>query len=199
MPERFSVLQSGFISADNKNLVRPEDNGASGLEFDAYILNHPHSERGGEYFYHVGVDELYSKYCADQRVILDFDFREKYILAFYDALVLRSFMDWATLQNDQPHLSTLHTKFLLDTLSFVATGQREMQPESWDLLIDKSNNFDKSIGSKIDSSIFVARGMIPNNIVEFLQLWHYRPMGFADFVVTTGIIFARREGRKTVS
>ena len=73
MQNRYNILQSGFISLENKLLVTPQAND-SDLEFDAYILNKPYKGNENLYFYNKGVAEVYKEYNNDQRVSASFEF-----------------------------------------------------------------------------------------------------------------------------
>jgi len=214
MQNRYNILQSGFISLENKLLVTPQAND-SDLEFDAYILNKPYKGNENLYFYNKGVAEVYKEYNNDQRVSASFEFQEKAILSFMNALGTKTFAEWIELQNENVYLTTLHEKFIIDTLNFIAGEGRAMSAESWDLIIDKNNSFNKNSASKFDISkrfnskdiIFETTGyysertkvpLIPYNLPAMLQLWITRPLGFSDFIVTSNIIFGKKTDSKTV-
>lgn len=204
MADRYNVLQSGFMCVENPKLIRPTDQ-SSDLEFDAYILNKPYKVDSNIYFFHSGVNTCYNDYKLNQRLSLDFNFREKSILEFLDALGVPSLADWILIQNNNPHLSELDKRFLLDMLKFIISGKRDIQPESWDLLIDKSNPYNKTPSTPIDIAKYFKPGnsfdkdKVSFNIVDTLQEWLSMNMGFSDFIVTIGIIFGRRTGTKSLS
>jgi hypothetical protein len=214
MQNRYNILQSGFISLENKLLVTPQAN-SSDLEFDAYILNKPYKDNENLYFYNKGVAEVFSEYNDDQIVSTSFAFQEKAILSFMYALGTRTFAEWIELQNENVHLSALHEKFINDTLNFIAGDGRSMSADSWDLIIDKNNSFNKNSAGKFDISkrftpkdFLIERDgywpehtkvpLIPYNLPTMLQIWISRPLGFSDFLVTSNIIFGKKTDSKTV-
>lgn len=205
MQNRYNLLQSGFLSLENKLLVTPQRQD-SDLEFDAYILNKPYKNGDNVYFYHKGLDEIYKEYLADQRVSVKFDFQEKAILSFMDALSVNTFAEWVALQNNNPHLSSMHYRFILDTIAFMLGKGRSISADSWELLIDKDNVYSKKMAEKFNiSTLFDNRNTgtffdkLPFNLPAMLQCWISKPMGFSDFMVTAGIIFGQKAVRKSVA
>ena len=202
MITRENVLQSGFITPENVNLVRPSDK-ESDLEFDAYILNKPYQSSDNIYYYHRQVDSLYSEYKNNQKLSLDFDFREKTIMAVMDAIGSPTLMQWVDVQNKNPRLSKMHGMFLEDMLNFIAGKRRSVQAESWELLIDKNNTYDKKTFEKIDVRKYFSMrpelGKIQINLSATLSSWLSQPMGFSDMIVCMGIVFGKQEGNKSVS
>lgn len=196
-----NVLQSGFICPENANLVRPTDK-ESDLEFDAYILNKPYQNSDNIYYYHRQLDSLYTEYKKDQRLSLDFDFREKVIMAVMDAVHTPTLAQWVDMQNSNPRLSSLHSAFVEDMLKFITGKQRSVQPESWELLIDKNNTYDKKTYKKIDIrnyfTVNYQTDRAPMNLSGTLSKWLSRPMGFSDMIVTMGVIFSEQKGNKSL-
>ncbi len=196
-----NVLQSGFICPENANLVRPTDK-ESDLEFDAYILNKPYQNSDNIYYYHRQLDSLYTEYKKDQRLSLDFDFREKVIMAVMDAIHTPTLAQWVDMQNSNPRLSSLHSAFVDDMLKFITGKQRSVQPESWELLIDKNNTYDKKTYKKTDIRNYFTVNYqvdrVPMNLSGTLSNWLSRPMGFSDMIVTMGIIFSEQKGNKNL-
>ena len=199
MLDKYSILQSGFLSLGNPKLTRPTEQ-PSDMSFDAYILNKSFNIDTNVYFFHSALDHLYKEYKKDQRLSLDFDFREKVFIEFYDAIGMSTLEAWIDIQVNNPNLSVLHSKFLIDMLMFISGRTRTIQPENWELIISKDNSFNKSPFVKIKTSEFFNRdkGLIPGPIDEVLLDWISKPMGFSDFIVTIGIIFGRKNGVETV-
>lgn len=213
MQSRYNVLQSGYISTENPMLATPgtKDND---IEFDAYILNKPQKDNANLFFYHKLVEQVYSDYNKDQRLAKSFEFQEKAISAFMNALGSLNFATWCALQNDNPFLSDLHVRFIKDTACFIAGLGRQVQPESWMMILDRNNFFSKNIGQKIEiSKIFKSQTKdtfvlypsstmdnlnIPVETALLLNRWFSRPQGFADFMVTSKIIFGKQSPLKTV-
>lgn len=214
MQSRYNVLQSGFISTENPMLATPGTK-ESDIEFDAYILNKPQKDNSNLFFYHKGIEQVYSEYNKNQRLAASFEFQEKAILAFMNALGSLNFATWCALQNDNPFLSDMHVRFIKDTAGFIAGLGRQVQPESWMLILDRNNSFSKTIGQKIDiATIFRSQKYgafvpypaklddplnIPVETALLLNQWFSRPQGFADFMVTSKIIFGKQSTQKTAN
>jgi hypothetical protein len=132
-----------------------------------------------------------------------------------NALGTQTFAEWIDLQNENIYLNSLHEKFINDTLNFIAGEGRSVSAESWSLLIDKNNYFNKNSASKFNiakrfssNDYIIERNgydpeyttfpLIPYNLPTMLQLWITRPLGFSDFIVTSNIIFGRKTDLKTV-
>lgn len=213
MQNRYNVLQSGFISTENPMLATPGTKD-SDVEFDAYILNKPQKDTDNLFFYHKLVEQVYSEYNKNQNLAASFEFQEKAVLAFMNALGSLNFATWCALQNDNPFLSDMHVRFIKDTAGFIAGLGRQVQPESWMLILDRNNSFSKTIGQKIEmSTIFKSQTKdsyvlypkstqdhlnIPVETALLLKSWFSRPQGFADFMVTLKIIFGKQSTQKTV-
>jgi hypothetical protein len=208
MQNRYNILQSGFLSLENKQLLTPQAVNQD-LEFDAYILNKPYKDTENLFFYHKAISDLFDEYNADYRNSANFAFQEKFLIAFIDALSTQTFAQWIDLQFNNARLSEIHVKFLIDTLNFIRGMGRCISVDSWQLLIDKDNPYNKAAASKIelsdyfDSKDFIYENSlkldkIPYNLPLTLQCWITQPMGFSDLVVTADIIFGKKEKSKTL-
>lgn len=208
MQNRYNILQSGYLSLENKQLITPQAMNQD-LEFDAYILNKPYKDTENLFFYHKAITDLFEEYNTDFRIAANFAFQEKVILAFIDALSVQTFAQWIDLQFENPKLSEMHSKFLVDTLNFIKGKGRSMSVDSWQLLIDKDNPYNKASATKIQiSDYFKATDFIYSNHLEMdkipyslpltLQCWIRQPMGFSDLMVTADIIFGRKDQSKTL-
>lgn len=210
MQNRYNILQSGFITLENPLLLTPKSR-ESEFEFDAYILNKPLSDNENLFFYHKGVEELYEDYCKNTAAYACLEKQEAFILVALDAFSKLTFASWIALQNENPRITELHYEFIIDTLKFIQGHGRRMSIETWGLIIDKDNLFDKKMAKKFKLDEFfnasagaydVLEGSdvplynLPYKMADLLKIWLTRPMGFNDFVMTVSLIFGKRNSRK---
>lgn len=197
---KLPILQSGFLSYPNDNLVKPELYEKSVYEM---MLGKEHRAGNNINFYFDEVVSLYNQWSGNNSLLSNFGFREKIILAAMRAFGHGSIYSWLNMQNENANLSALHEKFIIDTLNFVGGKARSIQTSQWLRMVEVRH---QSSGIKLDVKGYfindaygsLARSpsplttYLPANLSEFLKLWLSQPKGFEDLLICLYIIFGNR-------
>jgi hypothetical protein len=141
------------------------------------------------------VIELWRKISNDVNHMSRFDFRESVLLTAKRAFNVdytetpNDFANWCTKQNQGLYLSSMHKKFVTDTISYIITGKRSLEPTVWYQILgaNPTNNKDKEY--KIDLSGLVD---IPATMSQTLVQWVSHHNGFADLIATLNVLFGER-------
>jgi len=192
---RYPLLQSGFISSTENGLSRPEAKNDSMYNF---VLNKEYLSSNNIFFYNENITKLYNNWCADNKLIQNFNFREEIIKAALVAFGEKSIYNWILLQSNSKNIGAMHAQFILETVKFVFGDPRSMQISQWIRLLDSSvsNNvteinvdtyFDKEKGNQNNISYH-----LPNSTIDFIKLWLAKPNGFEDLLISLFVIFGYR-------
>lgn len=190
--KKYPILQSGFTSMQNDGLTQGtfiKD------PFVDFAIDKDHLKPKNLYFYNDDVSKLYQEWSADSTLLRKFEFRERLLLAAIQSFGTNSFYDWVQLQSKPETTGNLHLQFLLETLDFIARGERQLNVVQWLSLLNadvktRSVNFefDKYFDqSKHNKTIFGNAGM-----VYILQEWTSRVDGFQDLLISLQVIFGSR-------
>lgn len=202
--DSLTILQSGFLSYPSTDLTTnfPVKD-TTVLQF--VNLSKPDNRSDNPYHYHKEVDAVYRAYMSDTKIIGDFDYRERVLTAAKHAFGSESLLAWCDIQRNSQFLTTMHRKFIEDTLGYIATGYRYVDPESWINLIEIRDVTD--VDKRIDyspSKHFETGGIYPSPVVagptsdlpkELLKCmvkWTSHPTGFTDLIYSLYIIFGKR-------
>jgi hypothetical protein len=138
------------------------------------------------------VEEIYNTYILDREKAKSFEFRESVLRCAMNTFGAYNFRQWFEAQYQNPSAGDLHGRFLLDTLQFLETGQRNMSIENWAAII------------VIDSSM-EPLGKLPEKAREFfglgskyqrdcdwptiIQCWCGMPSGLEDLIGSLHVLF----------
>lgn len=144
------------------------------------------------------VEEIYQSYMHDCASTASFEFRHKVLLCAFNAFGTDDFRLWFEMQYQNPSAGDLHGRFLVDTLHFLSTGQREMCLENWSRLLTLTASPD-DIGPvpEYARNYF---GQTQSNLsgrkvstTDAIESWCRKPTGFQDLVGTLHILFGSTE------
>lgn len=201
------LLQSGFVTENDSLLVKSEKHSESLLS-SIVSKNKNDSRKNSHLYYSEDVDKLYVKYNNDTSLEKNFDFREKVLLLFKNLISSDKFVRWIFLQNEYANLTSLHVKFIyesmIDLINFANINdtnlERSLSISQWNRLIyNKSSNDDDDY--KIDVSIFVnanhktdsTLSPIPNNISSLLAMWLCTELPIGKILLFLKVIFGNKE------
>lgn len=187
-------LQSGFFVFNTDELVKDEDkrvplNGTlSGKEW-MYERNNS--------FYSPKVTTLFKRVRADEKLARNFNYRDQ-VLATAGALFsdTEDIIQWVNLQFESSSLSPYHARFLFDTLKYLETGVRDINPIQYYALLEPDSSPSNAI--PVDSVIKNA-GKYSNvaisrdNWCTTIDKWLKQPDGFTDLLSTLFVIYGRRD------
>jgi len=204
--DSLTILQSGFLSYPSNDLITNYPvKDTTVLQF--VNLSKPDNRSDNPYHYHREIDAVYNAYISDNRIIGDFDYRERVLTAAKHAFNSESLLAWCDMQRNTQFLTTMHRKFIYDTLEYIATGGRAIDPESWINLIeirdvtdvDKRVEYNPSLYFDLrNNSRLIAVGLdekshdLPKDLLKCIVNWVCHPTGFTDLIYSLYIIFGKR-------
>jgi hypothetical protein len=189
---KFAVLQSGFITDILTGLEQTQHEPSS--EFmKSIMLGKPIKENRNDFLYSAEIDKVFAEFKADTKLVQKFEFREKFLKAVKNVMGDTIFFNWCSLQIESPHFSSLHKKFVLDTINFISTGNREINMETWGGLITAHGKTE--VDEKVPYSI---RTMRENNVyigkakmATIASNWFSRQNGVSDMIWFFGTVFGQ--------
>lgn len=192
---KYVILQSGFLSNETPELVQSAPDATRSF-LKTIELGKPDRRTHNPYHFHASVAATFKTFEKDFKQLLDFDFREKILLAAKAAFDTSSFLAWSELQRQSPFLTTMHRRFIYDTIGFTKTGKREIQIETWKSLLTVRQATDTDQRTPYDPGQFFIRegmacpidGSYPK-LTAILNDWVNQHDGFKDLLQTLDVIF----------
>jgi hypothetical protein len=198
------ILQSGFITPESNDLIKSDD--ISAQVINSHLkLGKAVQERLSPFFFHSELNNLFALESTNSNSINNFNFRERLLKAFKEAIQLTSFFEWCLLQKDTPHLTLAHTEFMHDTFHFINNGERKISIESWLPMLEarRIHQTDPATVSFLD---IYFRTQIPiyfksylndyRNINPLLVRWTSHVNGFKDLICFSKIVFGKTYSRR---
>ena len=183
------VTKAKPVSVQTVVMAYRRNDSASDVMPDPYISNHI-------------VDDLWNKYKQNTAESRSLAFEEKILKAALTAFSTKDFYSWCEIQFKSPYFDDMHRKFLNDTLTFVNTGQRKMNPQSWKSLLrptrtplntktvfDYKSYFDGTLGAELNESICIPT----RDLVSTITHWVSQPDGMSDLLCCLTILFGKLE------
>lgn len=130
---KFVILQSGFKTAEHGNLALPPTEDVSNT-INSVLQGTSIKQTINGYFQRE-VTDIYLQYSKDSRIITMFDFREYLLRVAITVFNEVNFKSWIELQNSNPHYTSTHKEFIIDTLTYLCTGVRNFNVETWPMLL----------------------------------------------------------------
>lgn len=187
------ILQSGFLSSHEEGLINSEQ-----ITEDRFIraieLGKPVDTKGNAYFYNKDIDNIFNRYANEHRLLSDFDFREAIYFLAKTAFGTSDIEGWFTLQLESPYLTTIHRRFLNDTMEFIFSGNRSVGCENWlGLIYPRSCT---TVDSKTEVLIKDYFGgdtpKLPRNFINLIAQWTQQKNGVLDLLYFLTIVFSKR-------
>ena len=190
---KFPILQSGLISFTEEHLKTPVKYNDLVI---SNVLSKDYRSPSNRYFFSEDISMLYNKWCGDASCLNDFDTRELLIRTVKHLFGTPSFFKWVKLQTEHADLGNLHEVFLTDTLEYLCGKPRTVETVQWIKMLEKAI---KSRGITVNFERFFDRElyknydeMLPNTLIDILQIWTSKPRGFEDLLLTAYVIFGNR-------
>ena len=195
-------LQSGFVTKPNSKLAKSIPPSVQDIVSSA-VRNSTIPSAVSEFMFHPEISGMLANYLGDQKALLKFAFREQLIVAFKQATGMINFRTWIEAQSQCEYFIPMHRKFLLDTLQFIASGQRRMDIESWQRIMSTSPVAVSEKRERIDTNEWFGEykpnpkpwdGQVPTLTDDVLVKWLQRPGGFKDLLFFCVIVFGEYKG-----
>lgn len=195
MSQRYPILRSGFLTFPTSGLKQPD------TPFDdtaAALLGKTHLAPNDDHFFHENIQKLYVKTVknAQLNILTDITMQEHIVRAAAEAFGTKDFFAWINLQLKNPHLTSVHQKFLIETLNYLKGAPRQMHVAQWHRLLEmgtsedrttiRPNNFTREL-----EAIFKDKSL-PHNLSEVLVRWIRQEGGWFDLIESLEAIFGNR-------
>ncbi len=194
MKTAYPILQSGFLAKSEVGLTKisqPEEEKI----IKAIELGKPFDTNGNPFFFNAELDKLCVEYEHDNRIVRNFDFREKILLQAKNAMPFGKFSDWLLFQEESPYLSKLHRRFINDTIKFILRGERELGIESWAGLIYPTLKQLSDVGEVYNQDTeFFIRDIDPD-LGRVMAMWTSHSNGWHDLIMFLDIVFTAKTSR----
>jgi hypothetical protein len=154
---------------------------------------------------HREADSIFKAYEDNATLLRDFDFRQRLLGATKRAFGEKSFYHWCEMQRHSPYLTTMHRRFIYDTLNYIYTGQRSVSIESWMNLIEARDITDVDARMAYEPSGYFmlkhqdsmrASSLRPQalspDLIGIIKEWVVHHDGFKDLLHTLYIVFGRQ-------
>lgn len=203
-----ALLQSGFLALPNTTLTKPQNSSNAAL-ISALKTGKLDQTPNNPYFYSQEITELFQEYLTNSNSLSRFEFREKVLCMAFRLLSpdRQSFQAWVNLQLKSPKVSSLHRKFIKDTLDYltsysVMASGRSVEMESWQSLLVASTNGRTEAKTSFDVSKYFSAGSpgdsvfvtpVPNTMEEVLARWCQKGRGFRDLLMFLYIVYGKRQ------
>lgn len=131
------------------------------------------------------VGELFEEYMSlcFTNSVNSWEFEAKVIEYIQPLYCNNNLKRWFSYQlNDNPFVYGMTEDFLIDTLTFINTGKREMSLINWMSLVQPQPTKTSTRFSKPFAEDYLGR--------DSTALWLSRPQGFGDYITTAKILFS---------
>ena len=166
------------------------------------------------FHYNLRITEVYNKLEEDERIISNFSFRESAISAVLSCFNTGSFFSWCEEQKKSKFLTTSHKRLIMDTLRFIASGERAISIETQLMLTDTRvageadfkteyilSNYFKSGDHSTDywRCCNYPNNSLPFDLANIIAKWTSQPTGFKDMIIFAYIVFGKDERNDIVN
>lgn len=201
---QYVILQSGYLSYPMPDLVRSyptQDKTA------LQLMNLAKADRriNNPFYYHREADTAFKAFEDSPVLLKDFDFRQRVLTIAKQTFGQHSFYDWVCLQKNSPYLTTMHRRFIYDTLGYLINGHRSVCVESWMNLIEARDITDVDARVAYNPADFFALKYgsgnavsdtcpqsLPPELMRLIQQWVSQPDGFKDLLYSLYIIAGKQ-------
>ena len=185
---RFVILQSGFLSVESPALAL-SSTPTNVEEMKAIELNKPNAnENASPYHYNVDVKLVVDAFRNNRNLMNDFDFRQRVLKAAKESFGTPTLLSWCGLQLNSPFLTTMHRKYILDTVDYLSTGHRSIMIDSWWELIEPRPLTQADKGADYPLKERLMNGKLTNSLAD----WVAQPDGYVDLLRSLDIIFGKK-------
>ncbi len=191
MSNRYPILQSGFVAANESNISIHKTETDIVLD---YTLSKTHLKNINNYFFSKNITAIYKAWIDNNILMNRFEFRESILKEAKQAfsfLTGGSFQKWIQLQVDKDTVTNMHMQFLNETVGFIFGKYRSISVHQWFSLLEV-NNTSKHADNKLDYQGLDIDTSAIYSLEKVIQLWVSRDIGFEDLLCTLYVIFGER-------
>lgn len=196
----FKIYPRGFLGAMMPTSLQKKPSNQSwraGVSFDVSIFEPNDSKI---VTVNPEIENFYAAFIRKDLLERDFDFREDVLRTVLNAFGTKSFEAWYLAQLQSPSFGDMHRRFLDDCINFFVSGKRDLSIQTWDSLIDSSDEplTDPKLSERAQRFFygkkFVSELSQNGNptIVEVVHDWISKPGGFSDLLITAHILFGNK-------
>ena len=186
------LLQSGYLTVETPLLDINKRKSFTNLNLTALLFTLPKDETNNPNFFNTEVEQLFQLWRKDQSIVKDFDFIVNLLRVAKHAFGMDSFKDWLRIQEMGNQTTRVHVDFLKDTFTFLQTGKRDINIETWKNLFTHGDNT-KIFDINIDSIFYGDNSHLSTRVNEVITQWISIPNGVSDLMMSLEIIFGKRE------
>lgn len=134
------------------------------------------------------VEMLFASYLDRSVNIASWDFRRAILL--HAKRLFGDLHEWFRLQLHNPNVVGYNQAFVLDTVGYLKTGQRQMSVTTWFDLIQEGGK--GHTANAVPTALQGHKGELTSSSSdELLQTWVSKPNGFEDLLNTLHLLFGR--------
>lgn len=190
---RFPILHSGFIARIDTHLRKSE--AVNNPFVESLLFKKSGSNDFANLFYNEEIHSLYKEMVNDPAITHDFEFRERILKAAALMLGLGGIHEWLDIQNKYARVSTWHIEFLIDTIRYIATGNRQTSLPVIDSLIIRvpdGRPIELEKCEELKELLNKGNAYLGGMISPVLNKWVSHRGGYADLLQTLWLIFGDR-------
>lgn len=140
------------------------------------------------------VFDLFQEYTVFPTRAPYWEFRRKVITAAQR--LFGGNYNWFLLQDNNASRSDYNYEFLLDTVRFIATGQRRMSIHTWPMLVsDEPAAGLALVNNRKDIARLFQQLYLNTSAEGMIQKWMSQPKGFDDMMFTLHLLFGKTSVR----
>lgn len=132
------------------------------------------------------VGELWEKKLNPTINTFDWGYTEKVLESAIR--LFGNFEDWLTLQRQNPKIVGYNLEFLVDTLRFIRTGQRELSIATWEQLLTEATGPQLS-PLKTNARPSDLQLLPEERKYQIFKTWLSKPNGVTDMIQTLHLVF----------
>lgn len=210
---KYPILQSGFVSLTAGQLT-PFDPDID--PFVDLVLAQSYLRSNNPYFYSKAISEMFNHWLTNPEAIRQFEFREQILVQAKRLFSNPVVKQWFAIQEGQQFISSLHVRFLEETLRFTQGIPRTIAAQQWYPMLEASKTtipvrfdhkkyFNQQPGvarSECDYPLYEYRLSecgaskeisVTWDLDSFLRDWTLQKNGFVDLLTCLNVIFGIRE------
>jgi hypothetical protein len=202
MDDRYLVVfPRGFIGRANTGLNKETNNSSMADKIEAVRYNNMSSREQTSEVYNLNVTEMYQRMINQQLSTCKVTFVRAVIVEAYRNFSDRDFADFLSLQRDSRYFTRQHQEFIIDTLRFILTGKREVNVNTWAVLLRRklidstqsaSSNprYNKAVGEFFTATASDGKPL-GGSMHRVIAQWMGHRNGHEDLLQTLNILFGK--------
>lgn len=190
--------QAGLVASDKMDIVDITDAVRIGADIDLKLNS----------FYRQDICDLYEAYMNDHKLADDMDFIDKLLSVMISVFKPYSVLDWFLLQDSGKRVTSVHRRFLVDTLDYLYAGRSMVGIANyaleWDDRVateaDKNISIKAHVGKLKDAELIWNRVDAPTSsavdLNMFTNQWVNSKYGVANTLIWFHYVFGKHATTK---